>query len=82
MADTPHRFLAAADKIHSKTNFVHQIWQTEFNYFKIIVWGWYYFITVIYDYSRYIVNWELCPSMTAQNVKRTIDNAIIKAKIK
>ncbi|MGV4441850.1 integrase catalytic domain-containing protein, partial [Ornithobacterium rhinotracheale] len=29
-----------------------------------------------------MVHWELCPSMTAQDVKRTIDNAISKAKIK
>ncbi|MCK0194900.1 hypothetical protein [Ornithobacterium rhinotracheale] len=41
-----------------------------------------YLSTVIDDYSRYIVHWELCPSMTAQDVKRTIDNAISKAKIK
>ncbi|AFL97922.1 transposase [Ornithobacterium rhinotracheale DSM 15997] len=82
LADTPHRFLAAADQFHSKTNFVHQMWQTDFTYFKIIGWGWYYLSTVIDDYSRYIVHWELCPSMTAQNVKRTIDNAISKAKIK
>ncbi|MGQ2142163.1 DDE-type integrase/transposase/recombinase, partial [Ornithobacterium rhinotracheale] len=65
LADTPHRFLAAADQFHSKTNFVHQMWQTDFTYFKIIGWGWYYLSTVIDDYSRYIVHWELCPSMTA-----------------
>ncbi|MHC9159072.1 DDE-type integrase/transposase/recombinase, partial [Ornithobacterium rhinotracheale] len=56
--------------------------KTYFTYFIIIGWGLYYLSTVIDDYSRYIVHCELCPSMTAQDVKRTIDNAISKSKIK
>lgn len=41
----------------------------------------YYWSTVLDDYSRYIVHWELCEGMKVQDVKRTLDRAIIKAKI-
>ena len=77
-----HIFLSAADEFHQKTGFVHQMWQTDFTYFKILGWGWYYLSTVIDDYSRYIVHWELCKSMKAEDVKRTVDHAMNKANLK
>jgi transposase InsO family protein/transposase-like protein len=76
-----HIFLSAADEFSTKTGFVHQMWQTDFTYFKILGWGWYYLSTVLDDYSRYIVHWELCEGMKVEDVKRTVDRAIIKAKI-
>jgi putative transposase len=77
-----HVFLSAGDEFTNKTGFVHQMWQTDFTYFKILGWGWYYLSTVLDDYSRYIVHWELCEGMKVEDVKRTIDRAIDKAKIK
>ena len=76
-----HTFLAAADQFHTKTAFPNQMWQTDFTYFKIRGWGWYYLSTVIDDYSRYIVHWELCENMKKEDVKRTIDRAMSKAKL-
>ena len=76
-----HIFLSAADEFSKKTKFVHEMWQTDFTYFKILGWGWYYLSTVLDDYSRYIVHWEVCEGMKVQDVKRTIDTAIIKARI-
>lgn len=58
------------------------MWQTDFTYFKVIGWGWYYLSTVLDDYSRYIIHWELCDSMKAEDVKRTVNTAIEKAKLK
>ena len=58
------------------------MWQTDFTYFKVIAWGWYYLSTVLDDYSRYIIHWELCDSMKAEDVKRTVNTAIEKAKLK
>lgn len=77
-----HMFMQAADEFKTKTQFVHQMWQTDFTYFKILGWGWYYLSTVLDDYSRYVVHWELCSSMKADDVKRTVDRALEKAKIK
>ena len=34
------------------------------------------------DYSRYIIHWEICDSMKAEDVKRTVNTAIEKAKLK
>jgi transposase len=76
-----HIFLSASDEFTDKTGFVHQMWQTDFTYFKILGWGWYYLSTVLDDYSRYIVHWELCVNMKADDVKRTVDRAIKKAKL-
>jgi transposase InsO family protein len=55
--------MAASDEFSKKTQFVHEMWQTDFTYFKILGWGWYYLSTILDDYSRYIVHWELCSSM-------------------
>ena len=74
--------LSAANEFKDKTEFVHQMWQTDFTYFKVIGWGWYYLSTVLDDYSRYIIHWELCDSMKAEDVKRTVTTAIEKAKLK
>lgn len=77
-----HILISASDEFKNKTSFVHQMWQTDFTYFKIVGWGYYYLSTVLDDYSRYIIHWELCSSMKADDVKRTIDQAVKKAKIK
>jgi transposase InsO family protein len=76
-----HIFLSAGDEFSKKTQFVHEMWQTDFTYFKILGWGWYYLSTVLDDYSRYIIHWEVCSGMKVQDVKRTVDRAIVKAKI-
>lgn len=77
-----HILLSAGNEFTNKTGFVHQMWQTDFTYFKILGWGWYYLSTILDDYSRYIVHWELCDGMKVEDVKRTIDRAVDKAKIK
>lgn len=77
-----HFLISAANEFKDKTAFVHQMWQTDFTYFKIVGWGWYYLSTILDDFSRYIIHWELCDSMKAEDVKRTVDTAIAKAKLK
>ena len=72
-----HDFIFAADEFHHKTKFANEMWQTDFTYFKVKGWGWYYLSTVIDDYSRYIIHWELRSSMTSDDVPRTIDKAIL-----
>jgi transposase InsO family protein/transposase-like protein len=76
-----HVFMSAADEFKKKTCFVHELWQTDFTYFKIIGWGWYYLSTILDDYSRYIIHWELCSSMQVEDVKRTVERALKKARI-
>ena len=51
-----HDFIFAADEFHHKTKFANEMWQTDFTYFKVKGWGWYYLSMVIDDYSRYIIH--------------------------
>jgi transposase InsO family protein len=74
-----HIVLSAANEFKKKTTFVNEMWQTDFTYFKIIGWGNYYLCTVLDDYSRFIIAWDLCVNMKAEDARRTVDKAIINA---
>jgi len=73
--------MSAGDKFKNPTRRVNELWQTDFTYFRIVGWGWYYLSTVLDDYSRYIISWKLTDSMTAEDVKDTLDLAIAKTGI-
>lgn len=75
------RVMSASDSFHDKTTAVNQMWQTDFTYFKIFGWGWYYLSTVLDDYNRYIVNWKLCATMKAEDVKETLDEALFASNV-
>lgn len=68
--------MAAGDRFHSPTTRVHELWQTDFTYFKIIGWGWYYLGSILDDYSRYIIAWKLFTTMASTDVKELLDLAI------
>lgn len=69
--------MSAGDEFKEKTQRVNQMWQTDFTYFKIINWGWYYLSTVLDDYSRYIIGWDLCKNMGQEDARATIDRALL-----
>jgi len=73
--------ISAKDAFQHPTSRIHELWQTDFTYFKILCWGWYYLSTIMDDYSRYILAWKLCSSMTAEDVKATMDLAIEKTGV-
>ncbi len=77
-----HLLMRAADEFKDKTIRVNQMWQTDFTYFKIIGWGWYYLSTILDDYSRYIVTWELCSGMTSKDAEHTIEMALQASGLK
>jgi transposase InsO family protein len=69
----------AKDKFENPTTSVNELWQTDFTYFKIIDWGWYYLSTVIDDYSRYILAWKLSSTMASGDVEETLNMALKKS---
>jgi len=73
--------LTASDEFHQKTKRVHELWQTDSTYFKIIGWGWYYLSTILDDYSRYIIAWLLTSTMAAEDVKNTLELAVTKTGV-
>ena len=58
------------------TQRIHELWQTDFTYFRIVGEGWYYLSTVLDDFPRYIIAWKLTISVTASDVKDTLDEAV------
>lgn len=71
-----YTLFTASDKFQSPTTRVNQMWQTDFTYFKIPHWGWYYLSTVLDDYSRYIISWRVCSTMMSEDVQDTLDDAL------
>src|SRR5438034_7355549 len=48
----------------------------DFTYLKVIGWGWFYLSTVLDDFSRYILAWKLCTTMSATDVSDTLQVAL------
>ena len=71
--------IKAADEFKDKTSAPNELWQTDFTYFKIVGWGWYYLSTILDDFSRYIVAWKLCATMRTDDVTATLDLALASA---
>jgi transposase InsO family protein len=65
-----------ANQFHTKATAPNQLWQTNFTYFKVIGWGWFYLSTVLDDFSRYVIAWKLCTSMAASDVTATLELAL------
>ncbi len=73
--------LSARDTFTNPTRRVHELWQTDFTYFKVIGWGWYYLCSVLDDYSQFIIAWKLFSTMAASDVKEVLDTAIEKTGV-
>jgi len=68
--------IKAADAFHTKTTHPNEMWQTDFTYFKVIGWGWFYLSTILDDFSRYIIAFKLCSTMKAGDVTDTLNLAL------
>jgi len=67
---------AAGKEYHRKTKRPNEMWATDCSYLKVIGWGYYYLITVMDDYSRYILAWDLKKDMTSESLIDVIQQAI------
>ena len=68
--------IKAASEFRDKTTAPNQLWQTDFTYFKVVGWGWFYLSTILDDYSRYVIAWKLCTTMKAADVTGTLQDAL------
>jgi transposase InsO family protein len=73
--------MSAADEFRYKPRRVHELWQTDFTYLKVTGWGWYYLLSVLDDYSRYIIAWRLFTTMSARDVTELLDEAIARTGV-
>jgi transposase InsO family protein len=68
--------LTAAKEYHTKTTRPHQMWATDASYFRVVGWGYYYLVTVMDDYSRFILAWKLQKDMSANSLVEVIQEAV------
>jgi transposase InsO family protein len=73
--------ISAKDRFDHPSRRVNELWQTDFTYFKVVGWGWYYLLTVLDDYSRYIVGWKLFTGMSTNDVEVVLDEVIGKTGV-
>jgi len=66
----------AAKEYHTKTTQPHQLWATDASYFRVAGWGYYYLVTVMDDYSRFILAWKLQKDMSADSLIEVIQKAV------
>jgi len=66
----------AAKEYHTKTTRPHQMWATDASYFRVVGWGYYYLVTVMDDYSRFILAWKLQKDMSANSFIEVVQGAV------
>ena len=72
----PEMRLAAGKEYHRKTTGPHQMWATDASYFRVVGWGYYYLVTVMDDYSRFILAWRLQRDMTSDSFIEVVQEAV------
>ncbi len=70
------RQLLAGKEYEHKTTGPHQLWATDASYFRVVGWGYYYLVTVMDDYSRFILTWKLQEDMTTDSLIEVVQEAI------
>ena len=71
-----HIVMHASDRFKDPPVKVNELWQTDFSYLKVVHWGWYYLTTILDDYSRYIITWELCRTMRSDDLERVVSKVL------
>lgn len=60
--------LLAGKEYYRKTTGPHQLWATDASYFRVVGWGYYYLVTVMDDFSRFILARKLQEDMTTDSL--------------
>jgi len=66
----------AGKEYHRKTKRPNELWATDCSHIKVFDWGWYYLVTVMDDYSRFILAWELKSDMAACSLIDVVQKAV------
>jgi len=66
----------AGKEYHRKTKRPNELWATDCAHLKVMDWGWYYLVTVMDDYSRFIIAWELKSDMAAGSLIDVVQKAV------
>ena len=66
----------AGPEYRLKTTRINQQWQSDASYVFVVGWGWYYLISVLDDFSRLILAWDLKRDMTAASIGDVVEQAV------
>ena len=77
----PETRLAAGKEYHRKTTGPHQMWAADASYFRVLGWGYYYLVTVMDDYSRFILAHRLQRDMTSDSLIEVVQDAVDRTGI-
>ena len=66
----------ASNEYRHKTTAPHQLWATDASYFRVAGWGYYYMVTVLDDFSRFILAWRLQVDMTTPSLIEVVQDAV------
>ncbi len=70
------RQLLAGKEYQHKTTGPHQLWATDASYFRVVGWGYYYLVTVMDDFSRFILAHKLLEDMTTDSLIEVVQETI------
>ncbi len=76
LVKSPELKMAAGNEFHTKTRGPHEMWATDASYFRVVGWGFYYMVTVMDDFSRFILSWKLQRDMTSDSFIEVIQDAV------
>ena len=68
--------LVKSPEMQLKAGRPHQMWATDASYFRVIGWGFYYLVTVMDDYSRFILAHKLQRNMTSDSFIEVVQDAV------
>jgi len=66
----------AAEEYHRKTKRPNELWTSDCCHLRVIDWGWYYLETVMDDFSRFILGWDLKTDMTGGSLEDVVQQAV------
>jgi transposase InsO family protein len=66
----------AAKEYHRKTTRPNELWATDCCHLRVMEWGWYYLVTVMDDYSRLILGWDLKTDMAGGSLEDVVQLAV------
>ena len=66
----------AGKEYRHKTTGPHKLWATDASYFRVAGWGYYYMVTVLDDFSRFILAWRPQIDMTTASLIEVVQDAV------
>jgi transposase InsO family protein len=66
----------ASKEYHRKTAHPNELWPSDCCHLKVFGWGWYYMVTVMDDFSRFILSWDLKTDMTGGSIEDVVQRAV------